>query len=73
MEFTASPQDLFQAMDVVRKIDANPLNAVGRVMGLSAAEQRAGIPTWAWCTIAVGVGVAVGVKYAPQIREVFAR
>jgi hypothetical protein len=73
MEFTASPEDIFRAVDVARKIDANPVALAGKLLGLSSAEQRAGVPVWAWVAVALGTGVYVGVQYGPKIRDVLGR
>lgn len=69
MEFTTTPSDLIRIVEVAREIDANPLALAGRMIGLGQDEQRAGIPAWAWCAAAIGVGVFVGVRYSDEIRD----
>lgn len=69
MEFSATPSDVLDAIGVVQQIDPHPVRLAGKVLGFSDAEQQAGIPAWAWMAVALGAGVALGVKFAPQIRE----
>lgn len=74
MEFTASPSDVIRVVDTARKLEANPLHLAGRFLGLGQAEQRAGIPTWAWMALAFGAGAAVvyqlGKRRGSTIRAV---
>jgi hypothetical protein len=49
-------------------IDQQPLRVAGRLAGLGSDELEAGIPTWAWITIALGAGVAVGVIYGEAAK-----
>jgi hypothetical protein len=53
--------DLAAAAEVVQKVDGNPLRLAGRFLGLSGPETDAGIPTWGWCALALGVGFIGGV------------
>jgi hypothetical protein len=46
-----------------------PGAVLGRLAGLSDAEQRARIPSWAWIAAALVAGGAAGVYWGPQIRE----
>jgi len=69
MDFDVS--DLETVARVAQQIDANPLTLAGRLVGLGEAEQRAGIPTWAWVTAALGLGVAAGVVAIPMLRARF--
>ncbi len=69
MDFVMSPADLGKVAEAAMKIDANPLKLVGRTLGLGDAEMKAGIPTWAWVTLALGAGAFVGVKYGPGISR----
>jgi len=55
--------------EAAERIDDNPIRLAGRLLGLGAAEQRAGIPGWAWGTILVGATLFVGVKYGPEIKK----
>ena len=66
--FMATPTDLLKLVHTARKLDANPFSLAGKLVGLGADEQRAGIPAWAWVLAGVGVGVAVGWKLAPVAR-----
>lgn len=38
----------------------NPVKAAGSLLGFSGDEVDAGIPTWAWVVVGLGVGVWVG-------------
>lgn len=38
----------------------NPIKAVGSVFGFSSSEVDAGVPTWAWLLVALGVGIFIG-------------
>lgn len=69
MEFTASPSDLIRAVEAARQIDANPVTLAGKLLGLGADEQEAGIPSWAWMTVALGLGIYLGFRYGPQVRQ----
>lgn len=69
MEFTASPADVERIALMARKIDTNPVRVVGRLMGLGADEQIAGIPGWAWGLLIAGGGVIIGMRYGPEIKE----
>lgn len=61
--------DVETLMTVANKVDANPMQLVGRLAGFSGAEQRAGIPTWAIALLAVG-GTAAAVYYlGPKANE----
>lgn len=55
-----SLSDLQTLHVAAQKVDANPMRLVGRLAGLSGDEQSAGIPTWAWCAVALGGGILVG-------------
>jgi hypothetical protein len=69
MDFVMSPADLEKLAGAAMRIDANPLKIVGRTLGLGDAEMRAGVPTWAWVTLALGAGAFVGVKYGPGLMK----
>lgn len=69
MEFTASPSDLIRAVQTAREIDANPVTLAGKLIGLGADEQEAGIPGWAWMTVALGLGLYLGVRYGSDVRQ----
>lgn len=64
-----TPADVLALVHTARKLDANPLSLAGKLIGLGADEQKAGIPPWAWLTVGLGVGVAVGCMLAPRARE----
>jgi hypothetical protein len=65
--------DIETISNVATRIDANPVLLLGRFFGLSAEEQRAGVPTWGWIALGVGVAVAGGLllhrKYAKNSSE----
>lgn len=54
--------------DVARAAsDGSPavLEAVGRLIGFGAEEQRAlgqGVPSWAWLALGIGAGVVIGAR-----------
>lgn len=52
--------DLEAVSNAALRVDSNPLGLVGRLAGLSADEQRAGIPGYAWLGIGAGVGLLGG-------------
>lgn len=68
MTFMATPADMMTLVRTARKLDANPFSLAGKLVGLGADEQRAGIPAWAWIVAGVGVGIAIGWKLAPEAR-----
>lgn len=70
MELTASPTDLIKLADAARSVDANPLRLAVRLAGLGIDEQRAGVPPWAWCAVALGLGVWIGTEYGPRIKRI---
>lgn len=56
-----------QARDVERAFTAiggreNPVKAVGSIFGFSGNEVDAGVPTWAWVVVGVGIGIYLGKK-----------
>lgn len=69
MSFMTTPTDVITLVRTARKLDANPFSLAGKLVGLGADEQRAGIPAWAWVLAGVGVGVAIGWKLAPAARQ----
>lgn len=64
-----TPTDVMTLVRTARKLDGNPFSLAGKLVGLGADEQRAGIPAWAWILAGVGVGVAIGWKLAPAAHE----
>lgn len=52
--------DLETISNVAMRMDANPVTLLGRVLGLSAQEQAAGVPKWGWIALAAGAAVAGG-------------
>jgi hypothetical protein len=66
MDFTASPTDVIKAVDTARKIEGNPVALGARFIGLGADEQRAGVPTWTWIVLAIGVGGILAHRYWPR-------
>ncbi len=69
MDFVMSPADLEKIAGAALRIDPNPARLAGRVLGLGADETRAGIPTWAWITLALGGGLVLGVKFGPALMK----
>jgi len=67
--------DMHKAWQGAKSIDANPLRLAGRIAGLGSEELDAGVPTWAWVTVAFGAGALVAVmcggKIQDRIRAVF--
>jgi hypothetical protein len=61
--------DVQRAWMGAKQIDANPVRLVGRVVGLGSSEMEAGIPTWAWITVAFGAGALVTVMYGDKITR----
>ena len=60
--------DLERAIGVVKDLK-DPLGALFRFAGLSATEQRAGVPVWAWAAVALGAGLYIGVQHGPEIKH----
>ncbi len=56
MDFVMSPADLEKIAGAALRIDPNPARLAGRVLGLGTDEANAGIPTWAWITLAASFG-----------------
>ena len=69
MEFNVS--DLETVARAAQQIEGNPMRLAGRMMGLGDAEQDAGVPVWAWATIAFGVGLAVVWLGLPAVTKRF--
>lgn len=67
-QFVVSPNDLERGLGALQRA-GNPLKLMGRLAGLGEAEWRSGVPTWAWMTVAFGVGIYVGAEHLPTIRE----
>lgn len=61
--------DIETISNVATRIDANPVLLLGRFFGLSAQEQKAGVPTWGWIALGVGVLVAGGVLLHQKYRK----
>lgn len=64
-----------QAWGAVSRFDPHPVRLAGRLAGLGSAELEAGVPTWAWVTLAFGAGaltaVVFGDRISDKIRSVF--
>lgn len=67
MGLQVQPKDVMGALNGLGAI-RNPSGTALSFLGLSESEQQAGIPTWAWCVVVLGVGVYVGVKVAPRFK-----
>ncbi len=67
--------DVQAAWAGAKKLDTHPVRLVGRLAGLGSSELEAGVPTWAWLTVAFGAGVFVTWMYGDQlsrkVKEVF--
>lgn len=61
--------DVTSVIDVARRVDSNPLRLAARLGGFSDEEQSAGVPTWAWVVLGIGVGAAVTVVVAPRVQR----
>lgn len=61
--------DLQRAYAATQALEARPLRLVGRLAGLGSAELDAGVPTWAWVTIAFGAGAAASLLYSDRLRR----
>ena len=61
--------DVHQAWAGAKRLDANPLRLAGRLAGLGPSELEAGVPTWAWVTIAFGAGAAASLLYSESLRR----
>ena len=59
--------DLGAAADLAQKIDPNPVGLFWRLFGFSDDERQAGVPPWSWGLVLVGTGIALGVKYGPDL------
>lgn len=59
MEFSMA--DLHAVGEVARSVDPNPFRLGARVLGLSSAEQGAGVPAWGWWSLGLGIGVVAGI------------
>jgi hypothetical protein len=67
-EFVVNPQDVERVWRAAQSI-GNPIGIAKRFAGLGEAEQRAGVPSWAWLSLAVGVGVIVGMQLRPKVDD----
>jgi hypothetical protein len=67
--------DVQQAWGAVSKLDPRPLRLAGRLAGLGTTELDAGVPTWAWVTVAFGAGalaaIVFGDRISDKVRSVF--
>ena len=61
--------DIETISNVATRIDANPVLLLGRFFGLSAQEQKAGVPTWGWIALGVGVLVTGGILLHRRYRK----
>lgn len=55
------PKDLDMAFTAMGGKE-NPVKAVGSLFGFSGNEVDAGVPTWAWVIVGIGVGIFLGKK-----------
>lgn len=71
MEFVGNVTlgDVQNAWGAAKALDPKPLRLVGRLAGLGSAELDAGVPTWAWITIAFGAGAAASLLYSETLRR----
>ena len=65
-----TPSDVERALRGIGAFD-NPVRAATSFLGLSADEQKAGVPAWAWMTLALGAGILVGrnIKWPSKSRR----
>lgn len=70
-QFVFSPNDLERAFGALQGMRGlgNPAKFAAKLAGLGESEWRAGVPTWAWVTLAFGVGVYIGVAHFPTVQE----
>ncbi len=61
--------DVQAAWAGAKRLDANPVRLVGRLAGLGSTELEAGVPTWAWVTVAFGAGALVAVLYGEKLSD----
>ena len=61
--------DLGVIADVAQQLDSDPVTLLGRIVGLSPNETRAGVPVWAWVAIACGAGIYVGWRYGDDLPQ----
>jgi len=52
--------DLESISQAALRVDSNPIGLAGRLVGLSAEEQRAGIPGYAWLAVGAAAGLLGG-------------
>jgi len=71
MEFVGNVglADVQAAWAGAQKIEANPLRFAARLTGLGSDELDAGVPTWAWVTVAFGAGALAAVLWGGKIRD----
>lgn len=62
------PRDVVQVLNGVGAIQ-NPRSTALSVLGLSPEEQQAGVPAWAWATLALCIGAYLGAKYGGKLRN----
>lgn len=53
--------DLEALSNAAARVDTSPIGLAGRLLGLSGAEQRAGVPPLGWVALAAGVGLLGGI------------
>jgi predicted transcriptional regulator with HTH domain len=70
MNLQVQPSDVLGALNGLGALQ-NPTGTALSLLGLSASEQRAGVPTWAWCVVGVGLGIYIGSKYSGRLKAVF--
>lgn len=61
--------DLQKVYGATQALEKRPLRLVGRLAGLGSSELDAGVPTWAWVTIAFGAGAAASLLYSETLRR----
>lgn len=71
MEFVGNIglQDVAAAWQGAQKLEANPVKFAARLAGLGTSELEAGIPTWAWVTIAFGAGALATYLWSDTISD----
>lgn len=69
MNVVVQPSDVLKVMQGIGAT-RNPVTGIGRIFGFSGTETEAGIPSWAWITVAVAGGIIIGAKYGHKIPVV---
>lgn len=58
---------------ILERTGDNPVQFVGRLVGLGRGEMKAGIPGWGWASVGLVAGVAVMWVWGDQIKRAVGR